>query len=122
MTVLLICFVVALVPVGIIWGWLRYFRNSVNPNTPVSLSFFGFALATISALLVTVTAAYAGVIGGFQWYDPRLIRIFRGAILLTGSSILVSVVGTVKNNPLRWFAPACSVGMGVVWFYLLLAE
>ena len=125
MTDLLMTFVLLsylLIPAGIVWGWVRYFAKPTKLTMAFAFSLIGFGLTTASAMLVAGAAVYSGMVGGFQFYDPRLIKVFRVGALLTGLSVLTSLVGIWKKNPLRWFASICSTGMGIAWFYLMLAE
>ena len=64
-------------PVVIVTGWLRWARRRTS-ETPFSLlSLVAFGLCTCSALLAAGSIAYAHAIGGFPFYDPRLLRIYR---------------------------------------------
>ena len=111
-----------LVPIGIIWGWARFIARREAPSTFSIISCIGFGFATASAVLVAGTALYANAVGGFVSYDPRLKQVFRLGILLTAASVVTSLIGIWRKNPLRWFAPACSAGMTVIWLYLMAAE
>jgi len=103
------------VVVAIVAGWVRW-AKSAKPRTVFSmLSLLSFALATASALVAISSVAYAQAIGGFQLYDRRLTRIFRWGFLLSASAILLSTGGVVRRNPLRYYAPACSLGTLVFW-------
>ena len=86
------------------------------------MSLIGFALATISALLAISTAIYAKAIGGFQFYDPTLLRIYRYGALLSLSGMVFSIAGLWKPSVLRWHAPVCSVGTLMYWFMLASTE
>jgi hypothetical protein len=81
-----ILFVVAyLVPPSLlIWGWFQWRLDPILGTVPAILSFIGFVLANVSALLAISTIAYAQV-HRFPFYDPLLLRIFRwGALLSAG--------------------------------------
>jgi hypothetical protein len=110
------------VPVLIVWGWIRYSSERDKLKAFSLISFAGFALATTSGLLVVGTSIFAQMIGGFVHYDQRLKWVFRLGILFTVASIVPSLIGIWRKNPLRWHAPACSIGMAVIWLYLLAAE
>ena len=69
------------VPAVLVVGWVRWARQRRIGRTWLSLA--GFSLATASALLAVESMAYAGMIGGFRYYDPTLLRIFRWGVLLS---------------------------------------
>jgi hypothetical protein len=109
-------------PIAIVAGWVRWVR-STEPRTVFSvLSLSAFVLATASALLAISSGFYAHAIGGFRFYDPRLMRIFGWGFLLSGTGVLLSIAGIVRRNPLRYYAPACSVGTLVFWFMSAMGE
>ncbi len=71
-------------PAVMIWGWVRWLKHK-QPRTPFSiLSLIGFALATASGLLAASSVLYAHAIGGFPFYDPLLLRIYRWGALAGG--------------------------------------
>src|SRR5271154_302195 len=74
------------VPALLIWGWVRWFRRP-KPRTlfPI-LSFVGFAFATASVVLAGSSILYANFIGGFAYYDPRLMRIFLFGFMLSAAA------------------------------------
>ncbi len=64
-------------PAVMIWGWVRWLKRK-QPRTLLSvLSLIGFTLATASGLLATSAMLYARAVGGFPFYDPLLLRIYR---------------------------------------------
>jgi len=110
------------VPVMLSWGWVRWVKRKQPLTLPGILSAAGFALATGSALLAIATILYAGAIGGFPFYDPRLLRVYRWGVLLSLSGTVFAVGGLWRPNPLRWHAPACAGGMFLLWFLAALGE
>ena len=79
-SVLLFLFAVGIyagLPAWMIWGWVRWFRRAPPRTLPSSLSLIGLTLATASGLLAVSSVLYAHAIGGFPFYDPRLLRIYR---------------------------------------------
>jgi len=86
------------------------------------MSLIGFAFATASALLAISTEVYAKAIGGFTFYDPTLLRIYRYGALLSLSGIVFSFAGIWRTNALRWFALICSVGTLMYWFMMASSE
>ena len=55
------------------------------------LSLIGFVLATASGLLALSSVVYAHVIGGFPYYDPRLLRIYAWGGVLSLSGIVFGI-------------------------------
>jgi hypothetical protein len=58
-------------PVVLVAGWVRWVRRRQIGRTWPSLA--GFSLGTASALLAIGSMVYAGMIGGFRYYDPDLV-------------------------------------------------
>ena len=113
---MLMLFVVAyLVPPSLlIWGWLEWRVNPILSTVSAILSFIGFALATVSALLAISTIAYAQV-HRFPFYDPLLLRIFRSGALLSAGGLVFGLAGIWRPSSLRWHAPASALGMLTFW-------
>ena len=86
------------------------------------LSLIGFTFASLSCLLAVSSMLYANVTGGFAYYDPVLMRIYRCGFLLSLAGFGFGVSGIWQSNPLRWHAPACAVGMLIYWFGAAMAE
>jgi hypothetical protein len=101
---------------AIIWGWIRWIKQE-KPRSLISyLAAVDFAFATASALLAVSAIIYANHIGGFPFYDPRLLRIYRWGAVLSLTGIAFAIGGVWKPGPLRWLAPACTVGTLLYWF------
>jgi len=109
-------------PSAIIWGWVRWLRSPKARTISSILSLAGFSLASASALFAVCTVVYAQLFGGFPFYDPRLLRIYRWGALISFSSILVSIGGAWRPGVLRWLAPAYSIGVLLFWFVTALGE
>jgi len=103
-------------PLVIVWGWIRWARREKQWTILAVLSFAGFTLATASALLAVSSSIYARFIGGFSYYDPRLMRIYAFGALLSASALILSLSGVWRLSPLRWHALFCSFGTLVCWF------
>jgi hypothetical protein len=100
----------------IIWGWVRWLKRA-QPRTLCSiLSLVGFTLATLSGILAISSMFYSIEIGGFPYYDPRLLRIFRWGGLLSISGIVFALGGSRQSSALRWHAIGLSAGMLLFWF------
>ena len=124
-SLLLVLFVAAIyiaLPASMIWGWVRWLKRTQPPTWPSILSLIGFALATASGLLATASVLYAHAIGGFPFYDPLLLRIYRWGALLSLSGTLFGLIGVWRPGPLRWHAPVCAVGTLVFWFAAAMGE
>jgi hypothetical protein len=98
------------------WGWERWMSWPGRLSRSSALGFAGFALATASWLLEVGSGAYAIVIGGFSYYDPRLMRIFSIGILISMLGLVLAIAGGWNRNPIRWHAMATSFAMLVSWF------
>jgi hypothetical protein len=110
------------VPVLPIWGWVRWLRRTQPRTLPSILSLIGLTLATASALLAISSTLYAHAIGGFPYYDPRLLRIYRWGGLLSLAGIVFGIAGVWRPGPVRWLAPVCSLGTALFWFASAMGE
>ena len=125
MIVLGILFVIStymFLPAAIIWGWIRWIKYEKARSVISYLATIGFALATSSALLAVSAILYANHIGGFPFYDPRLLRIYRWGCLLSLTGFLFAIGGVWKSNPLRWLAPVCTFGTLLYWIGMASTE
>jgi len=109
-------------PALMIWGWVRWSKLTQPRTLPSILSLVGFTLATASGLLATSAMLYARAVGGFPFYDPLLLRIYRWGALLSLSGIVFAVIGVWRPSPLRWHAPACAIGTLLFWFAAAMGE
>jgi hypothetical protein len=121
-TALVVMVVYGLLPVGIIGGWIRWFRGKASWSVSSIFSLLGFSCATASALLAIASILYAHTIGGFPFYDPRLLRIFRWGGLLSLTGVALAICGWWRPNTLRWYAPACAAGALLFWFAMAMGE
>jgi hypothetical protein len=102
-------------PCLMIWGWMRWSRRKKPENLVSAFSLASLLLATASALLAVLSIAYSMRTGGFAFYAPVLLRIFRWGLYLSAGGLLSGLVGVWRSSPLRWHAPACSFGMILFW-------
>jgi len=58
---------------------------------------------------------YARAVGGFPFYDPSLLRIYRWGLLLSLAGLVFGAVGLRWSGPVRWYAPAAAVGTLLFW-------
>src|SRR5258708_15644353 len=118
MIVLGILFVIStymLLPAAIIWGWIRWIRYEKARSVISYFAAIGFAFATASGLLAVSAIIFAHHIRGFPFYDPRLLKIYRWGALLSLTGITFAAGGAWKPSPLRWLAPACTLGTLLFW-------
>jgi len=106
----------------IFWGWVRWTRRPKSKTVPSILSLMGFALATASALLGASTMLYVLAVGGFRYYDPMLLRVYRWGALLSLLAIVSAVIGVWGPSPLRWHAPVSALGTLALWIVAAAGE
>lgn len=124
-SIVLVLFVAAIyiaLPAVMIWGWVRWFKRTQPRTLLAILSLIGFTLATASGLLATSAMLYARAVGGFPFYDPLLLRIYRWGALLSLSGTVFALIGVWRPGPLRWHAPTCAVGTLLFWFAAAMGE
>ena len=124
-SVLLFVFAVCIyagLPALTIWGWVRWSKRRQPRTLPSILSLVGFTLATASGLLAASSLLYASAIGGFPFYDPLLLRIYRWGGVLSLSGIVFGIGGVWRPGPVRWLAPVCSLGTLLFWFASAIGE
>jgi len=117
MYVLLVLLVVAYiaVPVLLISGWVTWARHpDATPSSALPL--ISLAISAASGLLAAGTVIHATTMGGFRFYDPTLMRIFRWGLLLSLIASALSLAGIRKPSALRWHAIGSSLGMFLMWF------
>jgi hypothetical protein len=113
---------VVTVPLVMVWGWIRWTRREKRWTVLSVLSLSGFVLATGSALLAIALSIYGHLIGGFDFYDPRLMRFYRWGLLTSLLALILALAGVWRRSALRWQALLCSFGTLVYWFALAEAE
>lgn len=109
-------------PCIFVWGLLRAYKARKRVDVLYAFSLAGFLFALSSQMLAIASTTYAKEIGGFAYYAPALMRIFRWGALLALTGLVLSIVGAWRANTLRWHALACSLGMLVFWFGAAMAE
>jgi hypothetical protein len=109
-------------PVMVIWGWMRWAVRDKQWTRFSILSLVGFAFATMSGVLAMASVLYAHSIGGFPFYDPRLLRFFRWGSLLSATGIVFGLIGVWRPSSLRWHAPICGGGTLIFWVMAALGE
>lgn len=103
------------VPIVFITGWIRWRRRPQGDPT-LGISFIGFMLGSASALLAACSILIAFLGGGFRYYDPVLLQIYRIGILLSLGGLVCAAIGAFRRSILRWYAPILSLGMLALWF------
>ena len=102
-------------PIMLAWAWIRFAKLPRLGTAGSVLSLIGLILATASAALAVSSIGYAVVIRGFQYYDPRLMRIFRWGIFLSLGGIVLGTGGIGKRTSPRWHVPVSGVCVLVFW-------
>ena len=100
-------------PILIIVGWVRW--ASRRQAGAAWLSLTGFSLGTVSALLGVGATLYARFVGGFPFYDPALLKIYRLGILLSTAGLIFGIIGGRSSSPVRWYAPVAAAGTLLFW-------
>jgi hypothetical protein len=106
---------IVMTPFVMVWGWIGWASSEKKWTILSVASLAGFALATASTLLAIVSAAYANLIGGFAFYDQRLLRLFFWGGVLSLAGLVLGIAGIWRANTLRWQAPLCALGTLVFW-------
>jgi peptidoglycan biosynthesis protein MviN/MurJ (putative lipid II flippase) len=111
-----------IVPVLLLWGWLRWSQNDSPRSRSSTFSLLGFSLATASAMLAIGTHLYARFFHALPLEDVTLMKIYAVGCLLSIIGIAFSFAGTGRPNPVRWLAPVCSVATLVFWLLAMGTE
>lgn len=114
--------VYAVLPAAIIFGWIRWVRRRAQETWLSRLSLLASGLATVSGLVALISVIYAHAIGGFPYYDPRLLRFYRWGGILADAGLVLGIIGCFRRNPLRWYAPLCALGVSVFWAAAAMGE
>ena len=102
-------------PVSLVWGWMRWIKRRPRQLTiPSSLSLAGFILASASAAFALWTIAY-GSGGRFESDYPLFYRDVAWGVDLSLGGFVFGIGGIWRENSLRWFAPAGTIGMLAFW-------
>lgn len=100
-------------PVVLVVGWVRLARRRKTGSAWPSLT--GFSLGTASAVRAVGAMLYARAAGGFPFYDPSLLRIYRWGVLLSVAGLIFGAVGLRWSSPTRWYAPVAAAGTLLFW-------
>jgi hypothetical protein len=101
-------------PIMLVWGWVRWVQRPRLRTVPSTLSLWGFIMASTSAVLAISAIAYAQI-RTFAYYDPLLMKIMAGGVLLSLAGLVFGLTGIWRANPLRWHAPISAVAMLAFW-------
>jgi len=110
------------VPVILISGWVRWWRGSDAGNVVSRFALAGFVVGSASAALALSTFVYSLAIGGFPYWDFRLIKIYGVGLFLSLAAMALSLGGVFRRNTLRWHAPALSAGILILWVLWMSGE
>src|SRR5438105_912834 len=78
-------------PVSMILGWRQWWKLKQRPTVLPSLSLIGLVFGSASVFLAASSLFYSMIIGGFPYYDPRLLRIYRWGFVLSMSGIVFAI-------------------------------
>jgi hypothetical protein len=109
---------IILVPLVIFigWSWTRIPKRWNSSDKMPWISIAGLILATLSGLFAIGTICYSGATGGFAYYDPTLLRIYRCGLLISLTALVLGVAGVPFRSPARWQTPLSAFGMLLFWF------
>jgi hypothetical protein len=86
--------------------WMRWFRNRTKPTESRwsrwrrAITVLGFAVTSVSLLLINTLAVHASITGGLPYYHPILLLAFRVGFLSALLGMLAAFVGTGQlENP-----------------------
>ena len=102
-------------PIIIFWGWVRWKIEKGRITWGATLSLLGFGLATLACFMAIGTAIYGAAVGGFPFYDRRLLRMYFLGAVCSLFGLILGLAGIWHRNPIRWHAPAASLGMLLFW-------
>ena len=102
-------------PVTLISAWIRWISQPRHWSATSVCSFASLVLATASGMVAISSVVWAQAIGGFGWYDPRLMKMMAWGLLLSVSAVVLSFGGVWRRNELRWQSPVASIGTAAFW-------
>jgi hypothetical protein len=109
-------------PALMVWGWTRWAKDKQPQSLFSILSAISLAFASAACMLSIATFIYARVIGGFPFYDPRLLAIYRWGIDLSLAGTCFGIGGAFRKGPLRQVAPISAGVMLIYWFMQAMTE
>ena len=112
----------AVIPLVVILGVARYFDRPKTSVLHSILLLLSLSFATASVLLAVSSAMYAKATGGFPYYDPLLLSIFRWGFVLSSGAIIFALSTLRRRSALRWFALACSLAILLFWLGTAMGE
>lgn len=102
-------------PVFLVWGWIRWIRAPKSRDLFAASALIALICASASAAAAVVGVIYSGMIGGFPYYDPRLLRIISIGLLIALIGLLFGLTGAWRRNSLRWLGWLSALGMLAFW-------
>lgn len=109
-------------PMVLVGGWRKWTQQAPQQGIPSVLALVGFILGSMSALIAVGSSLYARVRGSFAYYDPALITIYRIGFLLALGGLISALGGVWRPNALRWYSPALSTAMILLWCIWMAGE
>lgn len=102
-------------PVMLVWGWVRWCKRPKLRTIPSIISLVGFIFATASAALAVSSLVYAYSLHFSGGLDPVLYRMFGSGMWISFAGISFGAISAWWQNSLRWHAPVCAVGTLAFW-------
>jgi hypothetical protein len=109
-------------PALLVHGWVRWSARSGEQPAAAKASLIGFVLGNASAALAISSVVFSAGRGGFRYYDPLLLNIFRYGVLISLSGVCFSLAGMAGKSSLRWHAPGLSLIMSLFWVFAMAGE
>lgn len=109
-------------PFIIIYGWVRWISRDLVEAARARISMAGHSLATLAFVLALASVLFSFTIGGFQYWDGSLIKLYKWGILLSLAGLLLGGIGMFRPGPLRWLAPLGSLSSLLFWLGASLGE
>jgi len=103
-------------PIAVVYGWYRWTRTKREISLLPNLSLAGHAFATFSFVFAIGSVLAADKIGGFRFWDPTLLKIYRVGLILSSVGLLLAIVGAWRTSPLRYPALLAAIGAMLFWF------
>jgi hypothetical protein len=97
-------------------------RRSRQHDTSLVFAIASFSLVTPSVIIAVSSMLYARKIGGFPYYDPLLMRIFRWGFCLSLAAVMITLKGVPRRSANRWILLTLSIGTLTFWLLTMMGE
>jgi len=99
-TLVLVDLAYVAVPISLISGWIRWPRWRTQWSGLPAVSSIGFLTGSAPVLLALAALAH----GRWEYYDPRLLKIYGLGMLISMAGLVFSFIGCFRRSHLRWQA------------------